>query len=744
MKRFLIAIACILGATATTAAPKVIRVSGSGTGASWRIDFDDPVIDDNGVMSDVAIDGCEPLLVAGHPALPSFGFSFDIPANATIESIKVCSECEPKTISLPHPLRHVARQIPLSDETKGTASEPNEEIYSLNAPWPPLDPVRFRTDKASDHACVGVTLFPIQYIPQAKTILCHESIILSATWRIAESQRTNRIRIPARRSSPVSREAVPYSMPDGIVDYAIISTTALLDTPGPYNFQALCEAREAQGYSTALISKTWIYDNYEGADNIERIRNFVIDAHRNHGLKYLVMAASSKGPFLLPMRTLHSDFQSGSATYSEEIASDVYLSCLDGDFDSNGNGIYGEIGDGENGGDIDLLAEVMVGRVPVSTSDDVANFVAKILRYESAASNEVASAAFVGEKLGFGGVSEYAWNMLEQIRLGGEYDSYSTIGFADSAYASRIDHSRTLYDAEDSPEWKASDIIGLFNNGPRFINHLGHGKLYYGDKDKKIIVNECMKIGMTTNDTATLGMITNDVGFVLYSQACSTAAVDRYPDTWTEQMIAAPHACVAAIANTRSGFGAENSTDGGSQRLHRHFIDELLSDRATTIGEAFVRSKESLISQIPPDKGNVLRWCYYSNNLFGDPAMPFAPQLRLLPPTIEHECPETQTSSTEPYRINATFGPAGFLDMASPSIIWYTDNGAPQTNVLTRLSRCDYGFQMPAQPFGTRIHYRLEAMTVAGVGASCPADSSWHTFVVTSPHAIDGTIIMIK
>ena len=82
--------------------------------------------------------------------------------------------------------------------------------------------------------------------------------------------------------------------------------------------------------------------------------------------------------------------------------------------------------------------------------------------------------------------------------------------------------------------------------------------------------------------------------------------------------------------------------------------------------------------------------------------------------------------------------------MESPVLIWRTEDGAPQTNALARISRCDYSGTIPAQPFGTRIFYRIEAKTVAGVTASHPADSSWNRFRVSDVPSPDGTFIYLK
>jgi len=76
----------------------------------------------------------------------------------------------------------------------------------------------------------------------------------------------------------------------------------------------------------------------------------------------------------------------------------------------------------------------------------------------------------VGEYLGFGGPSEYAKDSMEQIRLGGTYDGYTTAGFISSSFIT--DLSDNLYDKDGT--WSENKLINLINNGVQITNHLGH------------------------------------------------------------------------------------------------------------------------------------------------------------------------------------------------------------------------------------------------------------------------------
>ena len=77
---------------------------------------------------------------------------------------------------------------------------------------------------------------------------------------------------------------------------------------------------------------------------------------------------------IIPTRKLRSSVQS-SSVHTGDIPSDLYYSALDGNWDSNQNGIYGEPAEA------DLLPELAIGRIPFSNTTELNNFLSKITRY---------------------------------------------------------------------------------------------------------------------------------------------------------------------------------------------------------------------------------------------------------------------------------------------------------------------------------------------------------------------------
>ncbi|MBN2445916.1 MAG: hypothetical protein JXO22_04285, partial [Phycisphaerae bacterium] len=339
------------------------------------------------------------------------------------------------------------------------------------------------------------------------------------------------------------------------------------------------------------------YAHYDGArpaggqDDPTRIRNFLIDAYQSWGTRYALLAG---GHPLIPARMF--------TVAGETMPVDNYYGCADPPactFDHNANGIYGEPTDGPDGGDVDLLAEVYVGRAPVANVTEVASFVRETLTYDQTQRDYLPIVSMLGEHLGFGGLSEYAKESMEEIRLGSCANGYCTVGFANHAQPDFYDFdlTRNLYDEDGS--WAASELISLMNAGTHVFNHLGHANEAY-----------CMKLY-----TPDLVSLVNTDFFFVYSQGCRAGAFD-IAGCFAERITAMEHGAFAVIMNAREGWVRYNSTDGSSQRFNRQFWDAVLAENIIEMGPANQDSKEDNLWDISQD---TIRWCYYGLNLFGDP-----------------------------------------------------------------------------------------------------------------------------
>ena len=529
------------------------------------------------------------------------------------------------------------KPVPLSSKGPIARTPPNPAIYSSSAPFPaqPWGPISVQRWRG--HAIVVANLFPVRYLPAAGIVQWCNRLRITVKLR-ARTAAESAALLPVRRAgadarylqrhvdtpellttyASASASPAPRTLldPEPAYDYVIITSNALANAAGAYTFQNLVAQKVAQGIPATIVTTEWIYANYSGtrpgggSDNQTRIRNFIIDAYQTWGTHYALLGGDGdaanvggeSGNQIIPHR--------GFAVYDDaDIPADMYYGCLDGTFDNNANGFYGEPNDGVGGGEVDLLAEVHVGRAPVDSDAEVSDFVHKTLAYAAAAPPQ--DVWMVGEYLGFGGVADWGGNYKDEIKNGTDLYGYTTVGFLNAPSAPAYDVS-TLYDRDDpGNDWPPSQLIGIINGGVHLINHLGHANNTY-----------VMKLG-----NADVDGFTNTKYFVGYSQGCYAGAFDNRDD-WgdylsedciAEHLVCSAHGAAAFIACSRYGWGVGESTDGPSQHFDREFWDAVLGEGIIEIGAANDDSKWDQAGYVAADE--IGRWCCYELTLFGDPQL---------------------------------------------------------------------------------------------------------------------------
>ncbi len=587
----------------------------------------------------VAIDGLPQWSESGLPVLPFKTAKILLPHGFDVEDIKIT--CGSKVVLPGSYLVEPGQQpVPLSYEGPVEPTPPRLEVYDSSAPFPGKLHSDNMVQSKSGYRMLLVNLHPVEYIPASGQVSYYESLTVEVTLKAATraGHEVQNVRLLGQ-DGEVSREIADNSevvksygaapailtgsslLDPGDYEYLIITSQALKDTPGPNNFQALRDEKISRSIAATIVTTEWIYANYSGTrpdggeDNQTRIRNFIIDAYNTWGTRYVLLGGDGdgadvggeSGDAIIPPRGF-------AALDDTDIAADMYYACLDGSFDYDADGIYGEPDDGPGGGEVDLFAEVYVGRAPVDSEAEVQNFVAKTLAYQNipVTDENLNKVWMAGEYVGFGGVAEWGGNYKDEIKEGSSAHGYTTAGFENSVYSSGFDVS-TLYDRDYAGnDWPPSEIIGIVNDNAHLINHLGHASVGY-----------MMKMVNADVDS----MTNNELYFVGYSQGCysgsfdnRTVALGHYTDydCIAEHLTTESGGAVAFIANSRYGFGVFSSTDGPSQHYDREFWDAVLGEDILNIGIANQDSKEDNAGRVGDEFD---RWCYYTINLFGDPEL---------------------------------------------------------------------------------------------------------------------------
>ena len=384
-------------------------------------------------------------------------------------------------------------------------------------------------------------------------------------------------------------------------DYLILSNATLIGFAGPGGFADLQANLLTRGMKSKVVDVATIA-KAAGKDLQDKIRTFIRAEYDAHAIRFVLLAADGDAygdGAVIPARRMTGKVNSYDGSWhviQNDIPADLYYGCLDADFDGNGNGTYGEPTDGANGGDVDLLAEVTVGRMTMKTTADLKAFVAKTIAY--AAGGQGKSALLMGEAL-FPEMNLYGDDYMNQLVGACTDHAYTTNGYAADW---KIDH---LYDREHS--WNGASAQTKINGGAyAIVHHLGHSNTDY---NMRMYSSRIKKL-------------TNAKPFFYYTQGCFPGDFTEN-DCFIELLVRSEHAAVAAVANTCYGLGPEDpqpnttTTPGASQMLHRRFVD-CTEKGCESLARANQASKEAFIGLASAPE---IRWVFWDANYFGDPSL---------------------------------------------------------------------------------------------------------------------------
>ncbi len=361
-------------------------------------------------------------------------------------------------------------------------------------------------------------------------------------------------------------------------DARLNSCQYLIITKNSYSpeFEPLLDWKMQKGLTGKIATVEEIGEQYEGKDLQEKIRNFITERYRDDGTEYVLLGGDVE---IIPHRGAYGEV--GGYT-DDRIPCDLYYGCLDGSWDNDGDGIYGEANDGEEGGEIDLIAEVYVGRAPVSSATQAESFVTKTLQYEMQRTPNLSHALWVGE-----GLDSKTWGSDSKEEL--------VILLPETFELIRLYEKQGTY--------STSKVIAELNGSPHIVNHLGHS-------------TETSALGLSKSNVDNL---TNEFPFFLYSQGCDAGAFD-FEDAIMEHFVKNEKGAFAVVANSRYGWYSPESTLGTSQTFDRSFLRAVFNKGIRNLGKALQDSKEANVGDVLQTGAS--RWCYFELNLLGDPETP--------------------------------------------------------------------------------------------------------------------------
>ena len=542
-----------------------------------------------------------------------------IPNDSEVESLIIISESH-KVVEGEYLIYPAQPDEKTDGMREGTWVPPDPEIYNSDSLYPGKLGEIVESGYLAGNRIVTLALYPLQYRPKSKKLFFYtdldlklklessakvfpSSIIKSMPYQASKiyAEIINEMVDNKNALSNYNLQNPDYSLSGVSIDsseehpYLIITSSELKSA-----FLPLLEWKIKKGIKTTIVSVDSILNNYTGRDDAEKIRNFLIDAYLN-GTIWVLLGGDEN---VVPIRYAYPSNTSYPPAVTNQQICDLYYSDVDGEWDLDDDGIWGEPGDDNP----DIYPDLFVGRVPCSDSGEAAFFVEKLLLYEKNPGN---------------GSTEYLtsalWMCSDQMRdwSGGEGQHVLASQYTDSNFFQDLS---TLIEipsgaAENPISPDGGNCIQTMDQGWGIIAVLAHG-IPNGFVAKSNQTNENPRSWVLTAPGGDDGhghlpsLSNQDKYGIMYSIACKQSAIDMVSEPCVGELypLSQNNGGVAFLGYTRWGWV------GTSYKLLEKFLHYLFVDSLEYhLGIAEALSRCSYPSY---------RDLNYGHNLFGDPEMP--------------------------------------------------------------------------------------------------------------------------
>ena len=532
----------------------------------------------------------------GAPDLPVMAYQVVIPPTAEVTGFELADlreEPVPGTyyvmpVQYPQAWMENSKQFPFV--------EPNPAYYSANAAFPTQAAQFVDAGSKSGYRLASFLVYPVRYNPVTRVL----SIVTRLTIKVSYAEH----RIPVARRSEMqnlvngsevarlvlnrddaARFAPPKKtaslgsafLPAGTYEHVILTADAYKDS-----LIGLRDWRTRQGWRSIIVPIESVCATYPGVDTAEKMRNFLKDAETTWSTIFCFIARKD-----YPAHQYRNAYGYVTGYPVDYFPSDWYFSCLDGSWNADGDGYWGEPNDS-----VDCWSDIHVGMITLDGFTELSNYLAKVFRYEFTPDTGWFTKALLGNDVNFSN----------------EYND-------------------SIANATPSPPWfdlKMYTTGGMITpTVQRYCDSLNHGYpitavISHGSVDV---------YGMGGDITSPImNALTNTNRLSMFTGVCChTGAWDETGNTngdcIAENMaFHAPNGFIGVNMNTRYGWVAV------AEFFNYSICYGLLGTRSArkiTQGEALSYGKDywHALVAVTTDTSK-FRWEAYERTLFGEPAVP--------------------------------------------------------------------------------------------------------------------------
>jgi hypothetical protein len=345
----------------------------------------------------------------------------------------------------------------------------------------------------------------------------------------------------------------------------------------------VCARIESRGFSDTTVSVSDVLASSSGRDDQEKFRNFIKLAYSEWGTTHVLLAGDNEQ---IPCRLCWVEI---SPEYQDWIPTELYYSALDGDWDKDADDRFGEAEDS-----VDLIPDVLLGRLPLATPAGMQAFADRYLVYTGDSTRPyLENVLFAGFDYSPGFSGEEACEIYDSLRPA----SMHSVKVYDSHSGNHEDSVKHVLD-RGTHIWVQYDHCNYNVMGCGYTNH--GWLLWWNELDD-----------MANAPDYSINLAAGCLPSAFDSSYCVA-----------EVLLTAPNGgCVATFGNTRLGFG----TNPEPLRTGSHYYCEkaLAGFWPETGNGSFAGLVVGQAEAAPLVEANVVwRWCHYQFLLAGEPSMP--------------------------------------------------------------------------------------------------------------------------
>ena len=555
--------------------------------------------------------GCMQSAMAGQPSLPWQNVSLMLPQGTEAAAIEVVLS-DFQTMEGSHNLYPYQTALTYSDPVR-KQFEKDEALYASKSIYPAQAHGQLSTQYLNGVSFAFSAFTPVQYIPGTGEVRYATKATVRITTTAAKADQSRKLWLNGGNAERAMRLA---QNPEMLQTYNSKGRTVggydlLVVTTQPYinAFDEYVAFYQARGLRTRVVDLSTILSTMSGQDNAEKLRNYIIQEYEDNGIMMVNLGGDVPD---IPYRGLYCYVTSGGGDKEDyDIPADLYYAALDGNWNNDGDNLWGEIGED------DLLPEIGIGRMCFSNQSELDNMLHKAMTYQTEpVLGEFRDVIMAGEHL-YDNPESNGSQYLEMLIGTHDDNGYTTTGIPENYNFTR------LYEEEGN--WSGTLLRNAINQGTQYVHHDGHANTNY--------VAGWTNGDITNSNFSNVNGVDHNYTF-FHTSGCICG--DFSSDCILELMTKITNFAVATFGNSRYGWFNEGQTEGPAIHLARETEDAYYHDRIPYGGMALRESKIETAPWVTAPgqfEEGALRWNFYDLNMMGDVAVspwhdePFTPEV---------------------------------------------------------------------------------------------------------------------